>query len=125
MQLSEEIIKILEYIGKQVGVTIDWTNANIIPYVQELIQRFIRWEISTSVIWIILATVFLSLCLIGTVLIHKYCYWDGLEWVIFAIICITSVVVISVQIFDIVTCNVFPEKVLYDKISYYIEMAKR
>ena len=125
MQLSEEIIKILEYIGKQVGVTIDWTNANIIPYVQELIKRFIRWEISTSVIWIILATVFLSLCLIGTVLIHKYCYWDGLEWVIFAIICITSVVVISVQIFDIVTCNVFPEKELYDKISYYIAIAKR
>ena len=36
MKVSKEIIEVLDYIGEKIGVTIDWTSDNVIPYVKEL-----------------------------------------------------------------------------------------
>ena len=48
MSVSSEVIEILDYLGDKLGIAIDWTNENIIPYLQVLINKFIKWEISTS-----------------------------------------------------------------------------
>lgn len=32
MKISKEIIEVLDYIGSKVGITIDWTAENVIPY---------------------------------------------------------------------------------------------
>jgi hypothetical protein len=42
--MSEEIIKVLDELGKRFGIVIDWSNQNIIPYLQELLKRFICYR---------------------------------------------------------------------------------
>ena len=53
--MSEEIIKILDELGKRFGIVIDWSNQNIIPYLQELLKRFICYRNITACVWIILS----------------------------------------------------------------------
>ena len=40
--MSEEIIKVLNDLASRFGVAIDWTNQNIVPYLQDLMTRFIK-----------------------------------------------------------------------------------
>lgn len=51
--MSEEIIKVLDELGKRFGIVIDWSNQNIIPYLQELLKRFICYRNITACVWII------------------------------------------------------------------------
>lgn len=53
--MSEEIIKVIDELGKRFGIAIDWSNQNIIPYLQELLKRFICYRNITACIWIIIS----------------------------------------------------------------------
>lgn len=53
--MSEEIIKVLDELGKRFGIVIDWSNQNIIPYLQELLKRFICYRNITACVWIIVS----------------------------------------------------------------------
>jgi len=55
--MSEEIIKVLDYLGEKFGVAIDWTQENVLPYLQDLLSRFAGYRIAISVFWIIAAIV--------------------------------------------------------------------
>ena len=53
--MSEEIIKVIDELGKRFGIVIDWSNQNIIPYLQELLKRFICYRNITACVWIIVS----------------------------------------------------------------------
>ena len=53
--MSEEIIKVIDELGKRFGIVIDWSNQNIIPYLQELLKRFICYRNITACVWIIIS----------------------------------------------------------------------
>lgn len=53
--MSEEIIKVLDELGKRFGIVIDWSNQNIIPYLQELLKRFICYRNIMACAWIIIS----------------------------------------------------------------------
>ena len=55
--MSEEIIKVLDYLGEKFGVAIDWTQENILPYLQDLLSRFAGYRIICSIFWIVAAIV--------------------------------------------------------------------
>lgn len=55
--MSEEIIKVLDELSKRFGIVIDWSNQNIMPYLQELLKRFICYQNITACIWIIISIV--------------------------------------------------------------------
>lgn len=121
MTISSEIIEVLDYVGEKFGIAIDWTSNNVLPYLQTLVDKFIQWEISTSILWIAIA-VFVIAMIIGLMNLKgirefnkEIC--DGILWIPAGIIILGFFIVICVQIFDIVECNVFPEKVLYDFIE--------
>ena len=120
MKVSEQIIEVLNYLGEKIGVTIDWTAENVVPYAKELCEKFISWEISTSYAWIAIASCMFVLSLIGAIIINRCCYWDNFEWFLFGIITILAIVIIGVQIFDIIECKTFPEKAIYDYITNYM-----
>ena len=44
--MSEEIIKVLDELGKRFGIALDWSNQNIMPYLQELLKSFIKMELN-------------------------------------------------------------------------------
>ena len=51
--MSEEVIKILDALAEKFGLAIDWTSANVLPYLQQLCDKCVMYEIVTSVIWIL------------------------------------------------------------------------
>lgn len=121
MQVSDEVIKILEYLCGKVGVTIDWTNNNVLPYLEKLCSNFVKWEIGTSIGWIV---IMLVSTIIGFIFL-KVVHLDGFEHLIFWCIVIVTVFVIGVQTFDIIECYTFPEKAIYDYIKlHYGEVLK-
>ena len=120
MTVSSEIIEVLDYLGEKFGIAIDWTSNNVLPYLQTLIDKFIKWEISTSIVWIVIAAFIMVAMIIlinlkGVREINEET--DGILWIPIIVLIIVSFIVICIQIFDIVECNMFPEKALYDFIK--------
>jgi hypothetical protein len=120
MNISEQIINVIDNLCQKFGIAIDWTAANVLPYVETLLGKFIKWEISTSIAWIIIMTVCTVIALIAAIIICKCCYWGGFEWFLFGCVLVILILVIGSQVFDIIECKTFPEKVIYDYITYQI-----
>ena len=116
MQVSDEVIKILEYLCDKIGVTIDWTNNNVLPYLEQLCGKFVKWEIGTSIAWIVLTII----AVIITLIFSKVVDWEGVESVIFWCVVVAAVIVIGCKTFDIIECYTFPEKAIYDYIQSYL-----
>lgn len=116
MKMSEQIIEVLNYLCQKIGFTIDWTADNVLPYVETLCEKFITWEVSTSWMWIGIAGAIMLICLIPTILIYRSSY-DGMIWFVYGMILFVTFLVIGVQIYDIITCYTFPEKVIYDYVK--------
>lgn len=116
MTVSGEIIKILEYLCDKIGLTIDWTSNNVLPYLEQLCGKFIKWEISTSIMWIVI--MFIST--IAAFAFSKIAKLDGFEKGVFWFIALISIIVVGVQAFDIIQCCTFPEKAIYDYINFYL-----
>lgn len=119
MYLSNQIIEIIEYLCAKFGIAIDWTSENILPYIETLCNKYIRWEIATSSAWIILSFI---LILIGIIIIKKH--WQEFSIDTQYIISIVGLFVlpllilsISIQIFDIIKCCTFPEMQIYEYLS--------
>lgn len=67
--MSEEIIKVLNDLASRFGVAIDWTNQNIVPYLQDLMTRFIKLQNSFAIIWIIFSAIIL---IISMIFLYKF-----------------------------------------------------
>lgn len=124
MTVSSEIIEVLDYLGEKFGIAIDWTSNNVLPYLQTLIDKFIKWEISTSIVWIAIAAFVIVATIVlinlkGFREINEETY--GMLWISIIVLIIVSFIVICIQIFDIVECNMFPEKALYDFIKVMLK----
>lgn len=133
MVVSDQIIEILEYLGKKLGVTIDWTGTNVLPYVKELGGRYIHYEIATSIVWLIFG---LALIFFG-IWIAKKIYkgltddeYDGFFddedicciFSLFVYVIITSGIIVSYfQIMDIIKCILIPEAQIYDYLQHLIQ----
>lgn len=121
MNVSDQIIEVLNYLGRQLGITIDWTADNVLPYVNTLCEKFIAWEISTSWMWTGIMGALVILSLVVAIIITKVWDWETIEWWLFAGVCVIAFIVICIQVEDIITCNVFPEKAIFDYINGLIE----
>ena len=124
MTVSSEIIEVLDYLGEKFGIAIDWTSNNVLPYLQTLADKFIKWEISTSIVWIIIAAFVMVAMIVlmnlkGIREINEET--DGMLWIPIIALILASFMIICVQIFDIVECNIFPEKALYDFIKVMLK----
>ena len=127
--MSEEIIKVLDELGKRFGVVIDWSNQNIIPYLQELLKRFICYRNITACVWIIIS---IAMTISGVVMIRFLNKWiksedfnsdydnEGLAIVGYAFsICIIALGIglIIGNMFGIVKNVCMPEMVVYEYIT--------
>lgn len=128
--MSEEIIKVLDALAEKFGLAVDWTSANVIPYLEKLCSKYVNYEIATSAIWLL----FGIMCLIfGRILFKKirYCFdkSDGMDedngysWgcigaaIGFGALTIIGMNVVMTQVFDIATCFTFPEKIIIEELK--------
>ena len=72
--ISSEITNILNDLGSRLGVVIDWSSQNVVPYVQDLVSRIAKLQICNSIIAIVCGIV----CLVGLILIIRFAikHWE-------------------------------------------------
>ena len=54
----------LQELAKQFGLALDWSNNNVITYLQDLAKRVITYEFRSSIFWIVIGVIFI---LVGAV----------------------------------------------------------
>ena len=69
--MSKEIIAVLDDLAKRFGVAIDWTSKNVTPYLTELFEKFITWEMATSIAWICLSVIATVVTMLITIFLIK------------------------------------------------------
>lgn len=140
MEISKQLIEILDALCEKFGIAIDWTQSNILPYIEQLLNKFIQWEIATSIFWIVIMLFITLIAFLLARRVHKtynkiketvlvqvredWKFATQLLWVIFGIIASISVLVIGTQIYDIITSCVFPEIMVFDKIQSLMSSGK-
>ena len=127
--MSEEIIKVLDALAEKFGLAVDWTASNVIPYLEQLCGKYVNYEIATSVVWLIVGVVCLF---VGKWMLKKakelskdadWDYGDGRAWgcvgfsVGFGVLLLVGIIMGLTQIFDIVTCLTFPEKIILEELK--------
>lgn len=130
--MSDEVIKVLDALAEKFGIAVDWTNANVIPYLQTICSKYVDYEIATSIVWQAIGVIIL-ISLIG---MYKFIVYAGRkydeeghysEWdtakifgeIGFVFLLVIAVLIIGVQTFDIVTCQTFPEKIIIDELQEF------
>jgi Na+/citrate or Na+/malate symporter len=133
MVISDEIIKVLDYLANKLGVTINWTDKNVLPYVEQLCQKYIRYRIANAVMWLvvgvillIIAALFIRLAFICLKRFKKAPLenWDELTWIFGTIalfpLCF-GIGFILVNIHTIIRCVYIPEIELVEYIQTLIK----
>lgn len=124
--MSEEIIKILDHLASKFGVAVDWTSANVAPYLEELADRYVSYEIATS-IYIVLCLLF---CVTVAGIFSRVSYPrakrvkfnpdEGEAWpfaISIFVLCVLAfflILNIFIQGFDFLTCYTLPEKMILE-----------
>ena len=144
--MGDEVIKVLNHLGDQFGVAIDWSSTNVMPYLNDLMARMIKYGIYINIYHIIYDIFITVLFIIVTIVLYKIaCKMilrseENKEYVnsakilstAFAISLVTTVIVALIEIGDIKDCiadiielNTVPEKyvveIIQDKIDDYNE----
>ena len=137
MTVSEQIIQVIDALCEKFGIAINWTSDNVIPYLEVLCGKLIKYEIGTSIAWMAI----MILLSIGSIVATKKLaptFKKGLEknarsyavdWEVgttFAIIGLVilnlaTVIVVGTQIMDIIKCITFPEMYIFEYISALIQ----
>lgn len=68
-KMSQEIIKVLDNLAQKFGIAIDWTNQNILPYLQDLMSRYISLQNAYAIIWIVISITMI----IGSIVVIRLC----------------------------------------------------
>lgn len=125
---NNQIIELLNALCEKFDVAADWTEENIVPYAQELTKKIINYELWTS---IFLIFIFLIFSFIAFFVAWRLTKTKGFNWnnenmitgaaIIFTILGVLSffvgILMIPIQIFDIITCFTFPEKIIFNTIQ--------
>ena len=124
MSFSENFINIMDAIGKQLGIAIDWTNQNVVPYIEQLSQRIINYEMCMSVFYIFICIIS---AVVGTNIFKtgKRMFSDEgdgfgiFPLVIGFIILLGAIIAMGEYSKDVITALTLPEKTIIEFIMQY------
>ena len=106
---------LLQKLAEQFGLALDWGSDNVIPYLEELAGRVVKYEVSQSIFWIVVGVLVviigIALCVLGC---KSNCTSDErlAFWVCGIILIIVGIPIIGCQTNDLILCNYLPEKIL-------------
>lgn len=122
MSVSSQIIDVLDDLCAKFGLVIDWTEENIIPKAEELMGKYISWEIAISWMYIVIAAV-LVIAAIVMIIIKVKGDWisGGILCAVAALMLIVAIAVTVKQVQDILTCIYFPELQVFNYITGLLE----
>lgn len=65
MTFSEQLMYLIDEFAKRVGIVIDWTNDNIMPYLCDLITRYGQFHLAINSIMFVVCLLVSILCVWG------------------------------------------------------------
>jgi hypothetical protein len=129
MNVSEQIINVLDNLCQKFGMAVNWSNDNVVPYLTELCSRICAYEIVTSIFWIIISI----LLLVGNIVYFKHSWKGPIDWdeyyttlkqinaivsiILLVATIIISFIVITTQSLDIIKAICIPELTIIEKIQ--------
>ena len=140
MEISEQVIKVLDAVCDKFGIAIDWTSNNVIPYIQQLGNKIITYDVCNSIMWLVIGSVIpLTVAILikkflnkkkleakENKIINDYYYTDGSldegAWCCYAMIIVLIIIAIILttsNIESIIQDVVFPEKTIIEFITQY------
>lgn len=124
MTVSSQIIEVINDLCAKFGVVVDWTAENMMPALQTLAEKYIRWEIATSVAWIAIAII-VAVVFVAVDIIAFRSKWDDgftIPFTMFAACAVVGTfIAICVQTFDIIEATTFPEKAIFEYIQAMLQ----
>lgn len=126
---SSQIIEILDDLAKRFGIAIDWTQDNIIPYLNELIQKYLSYYFWVRVSLISLGFLFSFLFIFIVSKKRKKigedwdpdCNWDHTFIFVLGVVGYgllgIMIVVLLCNIPNLIACKVFPEKIILEYVQ--------
>lgn len=72
--MGDEVIKVLDHLCDKFGIAIDWTSANVMPYLQDLMARIVKYGIYQNVSEIIFCLMLLLIVAFITRKLYKASY---------------------------------------------------
>lgn len=119
MSFSSEAITLIDAIASKFGIAINWSSENILPVLQDLASKYIKWEISTSIAWIVFYLI-IEIVLISFVCVDLKKWRTELITLFSVSAAIAPPIVIIVQVFDIIKCCTFPELQIIEFLQDFI-----
>lgn len=119
--MADEIIKVLDDLSQRFGIAVDWSNQNMLPYLQTLGNKLVHYEIGMALMYI---TIGILLICVSRVTYKKwkeaankqgYSSDEEFFGVITALLFIVGVCFIGFNVPTIITGITFPEKMIVEK----------
>lgn len=127
--MSEEIIKVLNDLGNRFGVAIDWSSQNILPYLKDLMARFISLQNAKAIIWMVISLLVILTSIILSIILYKWfkknnfdtyddeCFICMLLWGGFFILSFIFIIVLIANIFGLFQNIYTPELTMLEYIK--------
>ena len=119
--MADEIIKVLDDLSQRFGIAVDWSNQNMLPYLQTLGNKLVHYEIGMALMYITIGILLLCASRFAykkwKEAANKEDYSSDEEFfgIITVILFIAGACFIGFNIPTIITGITFPEKLILEK----------
>ena len=121
---ASQVIAVADDLCKRFGIAIDWSQENVLPVLKTLAGKLISFEIYTSIFWLILGAVLLTLGIVCVIKGIKNSDDDDLLFaclLLATFLVIGGLIVVGDQVYDIIQCKTFPEMYVYEYITHHLK----
>ena len=116
MTVSSQIIEVINDLCAKFGIVIDWSAETVVPMLQTLAEKYIHWEIATSIAWIVI--LFVTTLILVVLWLCAIKWWSSDARFFFGLSAFISLAfligVAGCQSFDIIEATLFPEKTIFE-----------
>lgn len=127
MNVSDQIIQVLDDICRRFGIVIDWTNENVLPYATLLCTKLVTYELWTSVAWLVIS-VMVTLAMVIIIKKNKESLKETMSDDFFGVFIFIGLGLISIacvagiisQTMQIIKCITFPELFIFEYIKHML-----
>ena len=125
--MSSEVSEVLNTLGEKFGLFVDWSQQNVQPYIEDLMQRVVQYKFASNICCLI----FMILVMIINVFsISRFVKMknnnkitiDNEDWelalLIISIVCLIVLTILSIFIIEyLFKCHYIPEMVFIEEIK--------
>ena len=138
MEVSEQVIEVLDAVCDKFGIAIDWTNNNVMPYIEQLGNKIVTYDIYMSIMWLVVGCIPLTIAFLIKKFLNKkkleaedkpnnYYFTDGTLnekaedcYFIVGILLVVAIVIGIANMQGIIQDIIFPEKTIIEFITPYM-----